>query len=88
MMELLYKFDAGELIGLIAVLGTVLAGLICGSLGIVMGVGLAMRKTELNASLKRTMLERGMSADEIRMVINAGSHESLEHAKQPAYQEV
>jgi hypothetical protein len=83
MLELLSKFDAGELIGLTAVVG----GLMCGALGIVMGVGLAIRRTELEAGLKRSMLERGMSAEEIRIVIHAGSEPSLEHGKQPAYRE-
>ena len=84
MLELLSKFNAGELIGLTAVAG----GLLCGALAIVMGVGLAIRKTELEAGLKRSMLERGMSAEEIRMVMDAGSDCSLEHGKQPAYAEV
>ncbi len=84
MLELLSKFDAGELIGLTAVVG----GLMCGALGIVMGVGLAIRRTELEAGLKRSMVERGMSAEEIRIVMNAGSENSLEHGKQPAYTEL
>ena len=81
MIELLSKFQPGELIGLIAVLG----GLICGVVAIVMGVGLAIRKTELEAGLKKSMVERGMSAEEIRMVVDAGSCRSLEDEKQPAY---
>jgi hypothetical protein len=84
MIELLSKFNAGELIGLTAVVG----GLMCGALGIVMGVGLAIRRTELEAGLKRSMLERGMSAEEIRMVMEAGSETSLEHGKDPAYTEL
>jgi hypothetical protein len=84
MFELLSKFEPGELIGLTAVVG----GLICGILGTVMGIGLAIRKTELEASLKKSMLERGMSAEEIRMVINAGSYKEVEHGKQSAYSEV
>jgi hypothetical protein len=72
------------LIGLTAVVG----GLLCGALGIVMGVGLAIRKTELEAGLKKSMLERGMSAEEIRMVMDAGSETALEHGKQPAYREL
>ena len=84
MFELLSKFNPGELIGLTAVVG----GLICGTVGIVMGVGLAIRKTELEAGLKKTMLERGMSAEEIRMVMDGGSCNSVEHGKQPAYEEV
>jgi hypothetical protein len=84
MFELLSKFNPGELIGLTAVVG----GLICGVVAIVMGVGLEIRKTELAAGLKKTMLERGMSADEIRMVMDTGSKSSLESRKQPAYEEV
>ena len=84
MFELLSKFEPGELIGLTAVVG----GLICGILGTVMGIGLAIRKMELEASLKKSMLERGMSAEEIRMVIDTGSCPSLEHGKQPAFHEV
>jgi hypothetical protein len=78
MFELLSKFHPDELIGLTAVVG----GLICGVVGIVMGVGLAIRKTELAAGLKKSMLERGMSAEEIRMVMDSGSCSSLEHGKQ------
>ena len=84
MIELLSKFEAGELIGLTAVVG----GLLCGLVAIVMGTGLAIRKTELTVGLKKSMLERGMSAEEIRMVMDAGSGHSLEHGKQPAYREV
>jgi hypothetical protein len=84
MFELLSKFEPGELIGLTAVVG----GLICGILGTVMGIGLAIRKTELEASLKKSMLERGMSAEEICMVIDAGSYKAVEHRKQSAYSEV
>jgi hypothetical protein len=90
MFELLSKFEPGQLIGLTAVVG----GLSCGALAIVMGIWLAMRKTELEAGLKRSMLERGMSAAEIRIVMEAGSCSSNEHgdqpahAKQPAYSEI
>ena len=84
MIELLSKFGPGELIGLTAVVG----GLICGVVAIVMGIGLEIRKVELAADLKKTMLERGMSADEIRMVMDAGSASSLKSCKQPAFEEV
>jgi hypothetical protein len=80
MFELLSRFDPGQLIGLTAVVG----GLLCGVVGIVMGVGLAIRKTELDASLKKTMLERGMSAEEIRMVMHAGPCTRPEHFERPA----
>ena len=84
MIELLSKFEPGELIGLTAVVG----GLFCGLVGIVMGIGLAIRKTELTVGLKKSMLERAMSAEEIRMVMEAGSGNSYEHGKEPAYREV
>ena len=86
MFELLSKFSPGELIGSCKPL--FVGGLICGTVGIVMGIGLAIRKTELTVGLKKAMLERGMSAQEIRMVMDAGSCDSLEHGKQPAYAEV
>jgi hypothetical protein len=81
MFELLSKFEPGQLIGLTAVVG----GLICGVVGIVMGTGLAIRKTELSASLKKSMLEKGMSAEEIRTVMDAGSCTSDEHDHQPVH---
>jgi hypothetical protein len=84
MMELLSRFDAGGLFGLTAMVG----GLICGVVVIVMAFGRAMHKTQLEIGLKKSMLERGMSAEEIHMVMDAGSGGSLEHRKQPAYEEV
>jgi hypothetical protein len=69
MSELLSKFDGGELIGLVAVAG----GLLCGMVAIVMGVWHANRRTEIAAALKQDMLNRGMSAEDIRTVLDAGS---------------
>ena len=73
MDELLTKFDAGEVIGLVAVAGGLLIGLLCGLSGIIMGCWQLVRRTEINAALKRDMLSRGMSAEEIRTVIEAGT---------------
>ena len=73
MDELLAKFGAGEFIGLVAVAGGLLLGLLCGLAGIIMGCWHALRQAEITAALKRDMLNRGMSADEIRTVIEAGS---------------
>jgi hypothetical protein len=91
MHDVFSRFNPGEMIGLVAVLGCV----VCGLVAIMMGVGFAMRKQELLAGLKKSMLDRGMSADEIKMVIDAGSYDSLEHSKQlashdkqPAYKEL
>ena len=80
MFELLSRFDPGQLIGFTAVVG----GLLCGVVAIVMGVGLGIRKTELDASLKKSMIERGMSAEEICMVMDARPCKRPEHFKQPA----
>jgi hypothetical protein len=72
MTEILSKFNAGEIIGLVAVTG----GLLCGLMAIVMGIWYEHRKTEVNAALKQDMLNRGMTADEIRMVMDAGTPQS------------
>jgi hypothetical protein len=69
MLELLSRFDSGELIGLVAVVGAFL----CGLPAVVMGIWLAIRQTETAAALKQDMLNRGMSAEEIRIVLEAGS---------------
>jgi hypothetical protein len=81
MHEFLSKFDGGELIGLVAVVGGLLCGVLCGVPAIVLGIWADVRKTEAVAALKQDMLNRGMSADEIRMVIEAGSPESLKALK-------
>jgi len=73
MTELLSKFDSGEFIGLVAVAGGLLCGTLCGFTAIVMGSWVEIRKTETTAALKQDMLNRGLSADEIRTVIEAGS---------------
>jgi hypothetical protein len=67
--EFLAKFNAGELIGLVAVAGGLLVGLVA----VVMGCWENIRRAELTATLKRDMLNRGMSADEIRTVMDAGT---------------
>ncbi len=72
MTELLSKFDAGEFIGLVAVVG----GLICGLTAIVMGIWLEGRRVELAAALKQDMLNRGMTADEIQTVCEAATNNS------------
>jgi len=72
MYELLSKMEPGTLIGLVSVIG----GLVCGIVAIVMGVGLEIRRVELAAALKKDMLERGMTAEEIRIVMEAGSKNS------------
>ncbi len=66
------RFEPGQFIGLVAVVLSV--G--CGIVGIVMGCLLEMRKVASAAALKQDMLTRGMSADEIRTVLDAGTPHS------------
>ena len=84
MYELLSKVDPGFLIGLVSVVG----GLVCGIVAIVMGVGLEIRRVELAAALKKAMLERGMTAEEIRIVMEAGWKNSERLCKSPVDAEV
>jgi hypothetical protein len=72
MNDLLSKFDAGELIGLVAVVGGLLIPLVCGTTAIITDYFHKTRQLEL----KRDMLNRGMSADEIQVVLEAGSKKS------------
>jgi hypothetical protein len=70
MTDLLSKFDSEELIGLVAVAG----GLLCGIIAIVGAFWLQIRKAEIGAALKQDMLNRGMSADDIRTVLDTGTN--------------
>lgn len=80
MTDLLSKFDAGELIAITSVVG----GLLCGITAIVAGTWAKVRRTEIAAALKHEMLNRGMSADEIRTVLDAGSKSSRKALNQSA----
>jgi hypothetical protein len=84
MYELLSKFEPGQLIGLVAVSG----GLLCGLVAIVMGIRLEMRRMELAADLKKNMLDRGMTAEEIRMVMAASTKDPEHLGKSPVEEEV
>jgi hypothetical protein len=72
MTEFLSRFDNHELMGLIALVGA----FSCGIVAIAGGLWLEIRKTEVMGSLKRDMLERGMSAHEIQAVLDAGTYKS------------
>ena len=84
MYELLSKIEPGHVIGLVSVVG----GLACGVVAIVMGIGLETRRVEIAAALKKDMLERGMTAEEIRIVMDAGSRDSQRLCKSPVDAEV
>jgi hypothetical protein len=72
MEYLLSKFDGGELIALVSVVG----GLLCAITAILAGTWSKVRRTEIAAALKQDMLNRGMSADDIRTVLDAASKSS------------
>ena len=72
MAEYVSKFNAGELIAMVAIVG----GLLCGLVVLVADYWHKIRKAEIAAKLKHDMLDRGMSADEIRIVLEAGSKKS------------
>jgi hypothetical protein len=72
MVEFLSKFGAGELIAIISVAG----GLLCGTIVMIGDYWCKIRKAELQARLKQDMLDRGMSAEEIRDVLEAGTKAS------------
>jgi hypothetical protein len=73
MNEFLSRFSSGELIALVAIAG----GLVCGTIVIIVDYWQQIRKAEIAARLKQDMLDRGMSAEEIRIVTEAGSKKSI-----------
>ncbi len=72
MSDLLTRFNFGELMGFFVVGG----GFVISLVAIWGGMWSDVRKREIAAALKQDMLSRGMSADEIRMVIDAGTKRS------------
>jgi hypothetical protein len=67
MGQMFASMNYGQFIGLIAVSGGLLIGLVV----VLGGMWTEIRKTEIAAMLKQDMLARGMSADDIRMVLTA-----------------
>jgi hypothetical protein len=72
MTELLSKFNAGELIALVAVAGGLLIPILCGVTAILTDYWHKAREL----ALKQDMLNRGMSAEEIRIVLDSGTKSS------------
>jgi len=77
MENLLAKFDPYELIVLVAVGGGLLIPILCGVAGIITDYFYKVRQL----ALKQDMINRGMSADEICIVLDAGT----KHARRPLY---
>lgn len=70
--ELLHKFDGGELIGLASVIGVLLLGA-WGFMMCHLSQAQKTRRVEALTSLKQEMLQRGMSAQDIQVVIDCGA---------------
>jgi hypothetical protein len=77
MNEFLSKFNAGETIALVAVGGGLLIPLLCGITAILFDGWYKIRQL----ALKQEMLNRGMSAEEIRLVLDAGRKASRKESK-------
>ena len=71
MVELLEHVNGGELIAIIAVGGGILTGIVA------ILAGTWHKSREL--ALKAEMVSRGMSAEEIRMVLDTGDHSEKSH---------
>lgn len=69
MSDMLARFNFGELMGFFSVGG----GLSIAVIAIVGNLWADVRKAELASALKHDMLDRGLSADEIRTVLDAGT---------------
>jgi hypothetical protein len=72
MSGVLTRFNFGELMGFLSVGG----GLLIALVAVVGGIWKDVRRREIAAGLKHDMLDRGMSAEEIRMVLDAGTKRS------------
>ena len=69
MMDFFSKLDYAETIGVVVVIG----GLICGMTAIVGGILASCWCKSREMAMKEEMIVRGMSADEIRIVIECGA---------------
>jgi len=74
----------GEFVGLVAVIGW----LLCALAGIIMGIALVIHRANLTYALKKDMLERGMTPEEMRLVLEAGTKHSGQPCKGPVEAEV
>jgi hypothetical protein len=70
MIDVLSKVDGGQLIAIIAVGG----GMLIGIISVLAGVWQKIHESDNLTKLKQDMLDRGMSAEEIKMVLEAGQN--------------
>jgi hypothetical protein len=88
MYELVSRMAPAELIALIGIVGGLFVGLVVFVTGIVMGFRLEIRRAEMAIAFKRELLERGLTPDEIGIVVEAGSKNSKRLCKSLADAEV
>jgi hypothetical protein len=72
MYDLLSNLNGWGLILITAVAGVIAVPLICGVTAIIASHWLKVRESDNDTKLKQDMLDRGMSADEIKTVLEAG----------------
>jgi hypothetical protein len=75
MTEFLSKFDSGEMIGLVAVAG----GLLCGIVAIIGGIVAKCICHAREMAFKEDLVARGLSADEIRTIMESSRHPLESH---------
>jgi hypothetical protein len=80
MYEFLSRFNNGELVGLLWTVGPIS----CALVWIILGHVLEYHRVSVAAALKKAMLERGMSAEEIRIVMEAGEGVDLPSSQDEA----
>ena len=69
--EVFWGFERDQRFALLIIVIGCSLGLILGTLGIVSSMLNSMHRRRLEADMKREMIERGMSADEIEKIIEA-----------------
>jgi hypothetical protein len=80
MYDYLSKMDPDELMGYLMGFLVLGGGLLCALIAILGYLWNSARKTEIEAALKQDMLNRGMTAEEIRTVLEAGTKGSIKSA--------
>lgn len=72
MGDFLSRMNGEDITGLVAIIGCLIF-----AVSVVMAAcWVKIRKAEISAALKQDMLNRGMSADQIKIVIEAGTRRS------------
>jgi hypothetical protein len=69
MVELMSRIQSNDLIAIVGIL----AGCLCAIAVTAATVWSRVRTAQISAALKQDMLDRGMSADEIQAVLEAGA---------------